>query len=634
MDDNAARSATDHDSLAHETDFASLSRRQFIKGAVMLGTGALVLSAAPFTHARTANPASWLTFDAVAANTSDTVTVPVGFRWHVVVSWGDPLWSIGNTFDHATGGTSVSQTLALGDNNDGMKLFSVGGRTLLAVNNEYVNRSTMFANRESKHPETIDDVRKGKAGHGVSILEVHEQGGAWSVVQDSPYNRRITPDTPMEITGPARGHRLLRTQFDPTGTNTLGTWNNCGCGRTPWGTFLTCEENFDDYFSAGNPENQTENQTGDQTGDQNTLQNSEAFKRYDIDTRESAHKWATIDERFDITKHPHEANRAGYVVEIDPANPTSTPKKRTALGRLKHENAEVTLTKDDRVVVYLGDDDRGEYLYKFVSSGRYLPGAPSNTGLLDAGELYVAKFADDGRGQWLALTPTTTSMASLADICIHTRLAASAVGATTMDRPEWVAVHPSKAQAYCCLTNNKDRGRKPNAGGDPAPLNGPNPRRRNTYGQIVRWIPDGDDHGAVGFRWDLFVMAGNPTVHTDARKGSANVTEHNLFNSPDGLGFDSQGGLWIRTDGKDTNTGDFAGNGNNQMLFADTETGVIKRFLVGPSGCEVTGLCWSPDRETMFVGIQHPNGTFPDGANTLPRSSVIAVQRIDNGPMG
>jgi secreted PhoX family phosphatase len=426
----------------------------------------------------------------------------------------------------------------------------------------------------------------------------------------------------MEITGPARGHPLLQTLFDPTGTNTLGTWNNCGCGRTPWGTFLTCEENFDGCFSASSP------------GAQTRVQNSAPFKRYGIDARGSAYKWAEIEERFDITKHPREPNRAGYVVEIDPGDPTSTPKKRTALGRLKHENAEVTLTKDNRVVVYLGDDEHGEYLYKFVSARRYFVGAPSNSDLLDAGELYVAEFADDGRGQWLALTPTTTGMASLAEICIHTRVAASTVGATTMDRPEWVAVNPSKTQAYCCLTNNKNRGRKPNIGGDQTPLNGPNPRRRNTYGQIVRWIPDEDDHGAVGFRWDLFVLAGNPTVHTDTRKGSANITEHNLFNSPDGLAFDSQGGLWVQTDGKDTNTGDFTGNGNNQMLFADTETGVIKRFLVGPRGCEVTGLCWSPDRKTMFVGIQHPNGTFPDGANTLPRSSVVAVQRVDNGLMG
>lgn len=250
----------------------------------------------------------------------------------------------------------------------------------------------------------------------------------------------------------------------------------------------------------------------------------------------------------------------------------------------------------------------------------------------------MAKFHDDLRGEWLELSPETTGMASQAEICIHTRQAASKVKATTMDRPEWVAANTKKAEVYCCLTNNKNRGKKPNKGGDDTPVGGPNPRAANKYGQIVRWKPDNGDHTASGFGWDLFVMAGNPNVHKDTRKGSANINADNMFNSPDGLKFDHNGILWIQTDGKYSNTGDFEGMGNNQMLAADPETGEIRRFLVGPKQCEITGLTWSADRRTMFVGIQHPgekgDSHFPQGGTSVPRSSVIAIKRNDGSLIG
>ena len=223
---------------------------------------------------------------------------------------------------------------------------------------------------------------------------------------------------------------------------------------------------------------------------------------------------------------------------------------------------------------------------------------------------------------WVHLTPATTGMASKAEICIHTRMAASAVGATTMDRPEWVAANPMKAEAYCCLTNNKNRGVKPNAGGDATPVNGPNPREKNNYGQIVRWAPTDGNHSSAAFEWDLYVMAGNPTVHADAYAGTSNVMADNMFNSPDGLKFDSKGGLWIQTDGNYSNAKDFAGQGNNQMLLGNTATGQIDRFLVGPNQCEVTGLAWSADKKTMFVGIQHPgekgDSNWPEGGDAVP----------------
>ena len=613
-----------NDRHALPTDFEILaeravSRRGFLRGGAAFGGAAFVLGAGGMAATPVRAAAAGLDFTPVAANGLDTVTVPEGYSWHVVARWGDPLWSDGAAFDHATRGTGASQEAAFGDNCDGMALYTHEGRSVLAVNNEYTNLGIAFANRESGKPETDDDVRKCKAAHGVSVVEIGRQDGVWGIVQDSPYNRRITPDTPMEITGPARGHDLMKTAVDPAGTTALGTWNNCGNGRTPWGTYLACEENFNGYFSSSDPD----------------LVLNAAQKRYGIKLEDRGYRWAMTDERFDIAKHPNEPNRAGYVVEIDPLDPASIPKKRTALGRFKHENAEVTLAADGRVVVYLGDDERGEFLYRFVSEGTYAEGG-ENGDLLESGTLSVAKFADDGRGAWIALTPETTGMASQAEICIHTRQAASAVGATTMDRPEWVAANA--ASAYCCLTNNKNRGVKPNAGGDATPVSGPNPRAKNKYGQIVRWTPDGGDHAADTFAWDLYVVAGNPTVHGDARAGSANVTADNMFNSPDGLAFDSQGRLWIQTDGKYSNEGDFAGQGNNMMLVGDPATGAIRRFLVGPRECEVTGITWSADRTTLFVGIQHPgekgDSHFPEGGEAAPRSSVIAIARDDGGVIG
>ncbi len=238
---------------------------------------------------------------------------------------------------------------------------------------------------------------------------------------------------------------------------------------------------------------------------------------------------------------------------------------------------------------------------------------------------------------WLELTSESTGIESQAEICINTRQAASRVGATTMDRPEWVAAHPHKAELYCSLTKNRDRGLESNKGGDDMSINGPNPRAENHYGQILRWRPDNEDHTASNFRWDLFVLAGNPTVHSDEYAGSANINKNNAFNCPDGLSFDQNGRLWIRTDGSDSNQGDFSGMGNNQMLLADPESGEIKRFMVGPRECEITGLTWSPDRKTMFVGIQHPgqrgNSHFPDGGNSVPRSSIVAITRDDRKPI-
>jgi len=631
MNKNDDLSFDEYDELLNpkpdENDFdriveAALTRRGLLKGVLAVGSVATLGSLTAFVPSEAQAATSRFAFDAIDANTLDDITLPPGYSAHVVVRWGDPLWSDGEEFDHATRGSGASQETSFGDNVDGMELYAHGDKTLLVTNNEYCNRSIIWGNREEGKPETDDDIVKGKMAHGLTVVEIAQaDSGEWAIVKDSPFNRRVTPDATMEMTGPATGHALLKTTADPAGTTPLGTWNNCGNGSTPWGTYLACEENFNGYFSAASEDQEI----------------SPEFKRYGISAKDRGYGWAKVDDRFDIGKDPNEPNRHGYVVELDPRNPDSAPKKRSALGRFKHENAELVINNDGRVVVYMGDDERGEFLYRYVSDGVFAPGAETDS-LLEEGKLYVAKFHDTGAGEWLELNPETTGMADMAEITIHTRIAASTVGATTMDRPEWVAANPKAPEVYCALTNNKNRGIKPNAGGDLTPAGGPNPRDENHYGQVVRWRPNGGDHTNNGFAWDLFVMAGNPKVHSDVYGGSDNVSTENMFNSPDGLKFDSNGILWIQTDGNYSNKEDFEGHGNNQMLAGDPVTGEIRRFMVGPNEAEVTGLTWSPDKRTMFVGIQHPgergNSHWPEGGDAVARSAVIAIKRDDGGLVG
>ncbi len=607
-----------------ETDFdrvvdSAMSRRDLFKSVIAFGSVA-ALGNTLMPSLATAAP-NRFAFDAIGTSTDDAIKVPYGYNAHVVVRWGDPLWSSAPEFDHASRGTGASQAKAMGDNNDGMEVYAHGDKTVLICNNEYCNRSVIWGNREGGKATGADDYLKGMNAHGLTAVEIVEKDGQWTIVKDSSYNRRFTPDVAMEITGPAAGHDLMKTAADPAGKEVLGTFNNCGNGSTPWGTYLACEENFNGYFATADQEHKM----------------SPEMKRYGVSPKGRGYGWHEIDPRFDLAKEANEANRHGYVTEVNALDPKSKPKKRTALGRFKHENAEVVVNGDGRIVVYMGDDERGEFLYRYVSNGVYAPGGETDS-LLEDGKLYVAKFSDSGGGIWLELTPKSTGMASMAEICIHTRIAASAVGATTMDRPEWVSANPKAAEIYCCLTNNKNRGKKTNAGGDETPVGGPNPREANKYGQIVRWRPSNADHTSDTFEWDLYVLAGNPSVHKDIRGGSKNVNEGNMFNSPDGLKFDSNGLLWIQTDGNYSNEKDFAGQGNNQMLAGDPATGEIRRFLTGPKQCEITGLTWSPDRRTMFVGVQHPGergeGHWPDGGELTPRSAIIAVRRDDGGLVG
>ncbi|MTI43111.1 hypothetical protein JM93_00084 [Roseibium hamelinense] len=602
---------------------SAISRRGFLSGVLAFGSGAAVMGTGLLKSTTAlAQQTSRFAFDQLPIQTDGTVHVPAGYKWDVLVRWGDPLFSDAPEFNAETGHPTEGSDRIFGENTDGMELFNVGGREILVVNSEYPNPKINLPAGQEGQPASADDVVLLQNIQGVSVMEIAEGENGWEVVVDSPYNRRIHHRTPMKIDGPAAGHDLLKTAADSTGTESLGTFNNCGSGRTPWGTYLTCEENFNGYFGA----------TAEVSADEAVM---DGFKRYGVktDVEPGRYNYHGFDERFDISKNPNEPHRAGYIVEIDPANPDSTPVKHTALGRFKHENAATALTPEGRLVVYMGDDERGEFMYKWVSRDIYVPGGDTST-LMRDGQLFAARFNDDLTGSWVALTPTATGM-SEAEIAIFTRMAASKVGATTMDRPEWIAVNPTAVEAYCCLTNNKNRGVKANAGGDDTSVNGPNPREANNYGQIVRWRPHGDDHGKATFDWDLYVMAGNPTVHGDsAYGGSANINEGNLFNSPDGMQIDTTGLIWIQTDGNDKNEGDFAGMGNNQMLAGDPATGEIRRFLTGPKGSEVTGLTWSSDKRTMFVGIQHPGKPFPDGEGSLPRSAIVAVKRDDNAKVG
>ncbi|AHL36327.1 transcriptional initiation protein Tat [Pseudomonas brassicacearum] len=615
-----------------------LSRRGFISAGALCGAamflGGNLLSRSALAAAVSEGNSKLLGFDSIAAATTDTLTLPPGYKSSVLISWGQPLQKNAPAFDPSGNGTARAQEVQFGDNNDGMSLFPFpddNDRALMAINNEYTNYRYLFAH--GGQPQSAEDVHKAQASEGVSVIEVRRQGGQWQFVQASRYNRRIHGNTPIHLSGPAAGHALLKTAADKSGKNVLGTFQNCANGMTPWGTYLTCEENFTDCFGSSKAD----------------LQFDAAQKRYGATVTSNKIDWHLHDPRFDLAKNPNELNRHGWVVEIDPFDPQSTPVKRTALGRFKHENAALAQTHDGHAVVYMGDDERGEFIYKFVSRDRINHrNAKANRDLLDHGTLYVARFdAGDsnpdhpkGKGQWIELThgknglDTSSGFADQAEVLIHARLAASVVGATRMDRPEWIVVSPKDGQVYCTLTNNAKRGE------DGQPVGGPNPRAKNVYGQILRWRTDRDDHASKTFDWDLFVVAGNPTVHAGTPKaGSSNVNAQNMFNSPDGLGFDKAGRLWILTDGDVSNTGDFAGMGNNQMLCADPDSGEIRRFMVGPVGCEVTGISFAPDFKSLFVGIQHPgeNGgsTFPEHLpNGKPRSSVMVITREDGGVIG
>jgi hypothetical protein len=604
---------------------------------------------------------------------ADKVTVPAGYSARVLMSWGDSLtaaahWDTTGAMDEAT------QMRTFGAHNDGMHFFPFpasgksAGRGLLVVNHEYCDPglvcNTMTYGTDTITPEMVN---AQLAAHGVSVAEVEKKNGGWSAKRPSGFNRRITGKTPCKLSGPAAGHPMMQTAADPAGMTVLGTLNNCAHGYTPWGTYLTCEENFNGYF-------------GSKTGFSPTSHE----RRYGLSANGFGYRWHMADDRFDLNVERNEPNRFGWVVEIDPWNPNSTPVKRTALGRFKHESAMVVVGDDNTVSVYMGDDERNEYLYKFVCAKKLNPRNPAaNRDLLDSGTLYVARFNADGSGVWLplvwnqnGLTPEN-GFASQAEVVIKCRQAADRVGATMMDRPEWIAAHPSTREVYMTLTNNSRRGNTPvssnnvdgttTAASANPPVDAANPRPDNDYGHIIRWRENLGNVAASGFEWDIFVQCGDKATtkvlggsYTPGEFGGQTVgyqgnIDGDDYGAPDGLWFDQDGRLWIQTDQAGNAQGDWANIGGNVMMCADPATGETRRFLTSPPHCEVTGVITTPDGRTMFVGIQHPgedwtgshtaNSSWPDnGANgpttftgssvSKPRSSVIVITKDDGGAIG
>ncbi|MDB5732462.1 MAG: Tat pathway signal protein [Variovorax sp.] len=618
----------------------TFARRELLKtGAAAAVVALLGEGCAPIAAGAATLPG----FASVPASLADAVVLPPGYEHEVLYPWGTPTGIAGAMPAWAPDGANSAEDQAAqaGMHHDGMHFFPVEGRpdrALLVMNHEYTDEQLLHA--DGIREWTAAKVRKSLHAMGVSVIEIERTaGGGWRQVMPSPWARRIHGATPMRIAGPAAGSTWLRTVADPAGNAMLGTFANCAMGATPWGTYLTCEENFHGYF--GGPK-------------EAARQASPAQGRYGTVPGSQWAEYWRFDERFDLTRHPNEPHRFGWVVEIDPFDPASTPVKRTALGRKAQESATCTLTRDGRVAVYMGDDTRFEYIYKFVSRDRMRPGRDAaarsaNRELLDHGTLYVARYDEGGRGAWLELAhgqngiDAASGFADPAQVLVHARLAADVAGGTKMDRPEWIAVHPQSGEVYVTLTNNSQRGEP----GKPA-LDAANPRANNLFGGILRWREDGGDAAATGFDWDHFALAGNP------RAPGAGVrypgADADAFGSPDGLHFDSGGLLWIQTDvgGSLIGTGPYAALGNNQMLCANPATGRIRRFLTGPNGCEITGCVVTPDRRTLFVNIQHPgerreaggdtpNSAWPDGTvpgSARPRSATLVVRRRDGGIVG
>src|SRR5262245_16024394 len=478
----------------HAVVEATLSRRDVLRGG--LGAAALAILGGPGA-ARLAGASPPFTFKSVPLSTADTVTVPDGYTVDVLYAWGDPI-SEGPAFRPDASNSAAEQEQQAGMHHDGLHYFPLpqgadsSTRGLLAVNHEYTDDGLLHPG--GMESWTAEKVAKSQAAHGVAIVEVALRNDHWAVARPSPFARRITARTPIGFTGPAAGHALLRTAADPDGRTVLGTVNNCAHGATPWGTYLTCEENFTFYFV-----NPTEDAAGVSADEKARILRGQ--KRYGITTTGLGYRWHEHDQRFDAARHPNEPNRFGWVVEIDPYDRTHRPVKHTALGRFKHEGAVVTLASNKRVVVYMGDDERFEYIYKFVSKSVFRPDdRAANLRLLEEGTLWVARFGPNGAGEWLELThgqnglDAAAGFTSQADVLVHARAAADRAGATKMDRPEWIAVHPKTGEVYCTLTNNSQRGGE----GRPA-VDDANPRANNVYGHIVRWREQGADAAAARF---------------------------------------------------------------------------------------------------------------------------------------
>ncbi|MFC9795041.1 PhoX family protein [Streptomyces sp. NPDC127584] len=637
-----------------------LSRRSALRAAAVVTVasaagGAVTLGAAPeavagpeaYGHGHghghgKADGARGLRFTPVAPNTADKVTVPSGYAQNVVIRWGEPILRGAPAFDSEKQ-SARAQAGQFGYNNDFLSLLPLRGehdRQVLVANHEYTDEVLMFRDYDAADP-TREQVEIAWAAHGLSVVVVQEERrtGRLTPVSRHHLNRRLHTTSRFELTGPAAGSDLLKTSADPRGRIVLGTLNNCAGGTTPWGTTLHGEENFNQYFANGS---------------------SVTDKRYGVGTGATERKWERFDKRFDLKQEPNEVHRQGWVVELDPYDPESTPKKRTALGRFKHEAAQPRLTADGRPVVYMGDDERFDYFYKFVSSRRMKKGdsraaRAHNLTLLDEGTLYVAKLTGDspaaeidgtgkhpsdgefdGSGVWIPLATGNVSHVpgmTAEEVYVFTRLAGDKVGATKMDRPEDVEPSPRTGRVYVALTNNTDRGKPGKAAADEA-----NPRNLNKHGQILELAENWDDPSSDGFAWRLFLVAGDPNDPATYFAGYPKEKVSQI-SCPDNVAFDPHGNLWISTDG--------AQLGSHDGLFGvatqGERRGELKQFLTVPRGAETCGPLIQDRR--VLVAVQHPGeidgasvenpkSEWPDGPGKIVRPSVVAVWRTDGRDIG
>ena len=632
---------------------AEMGRRTVLRGGV-LGAGAFLASSTFLPAAQalaedaggqhlggfSSGARGMISFKAIGTNSLDDVTVPEGYTAQPLIPWGEPIVPSGPAFKPDASNSAADQAKQLGMGHDGIAYFplrplrgnlgkasSIG---LLALNHEYTLGEQLFPGGLARNEEgeitapwDAENTLKEQNAHGVSVVEVRRTKSnykEWETVE-SAFARRITPNTPMTFSGPVAGHRLVKTEADPDGTTPVGTPNNCGNGVTPWGTYITCEENFNGYFWE-----ETEGEAAGISEEQAAMN-----ERYGVGGRGFGYWWATTDERFRADLNPQEPNRFGWMVEIDPRDPDSTPIKHTALGRFKHEGAAFGIAKNGAVVCYMGDDERFDYLYKFVSAKPWKSEIMKNRNPLSEGTLYVAKFEEGAVGEWLPLVqghgPLTAEngFADQGDVLVKARMAADLLGATEMDRPEWTAVHPETGEMFVTCTNNSRR----------TEANVANLRIENTTGHIIRLKDSGNDAGSASLSWDIYLLAGAG----DGTDGST-IDAEDTFGSPDGLVIDRRGTMWIQTDGSQPD------GSNNQMLACDLTTGEIRRFLVGPVDCEVTGVAFTPDLSTMFVNIQHPGdsgpadnptetSTWPEGEGAArPRPATVAIRRADGQMIG
>ena len=631
-----------------------VSRRQVLVSGTALALANALMGCGRSASAPSARESG---FTPIAGSRADAIELAPGYRVNLVVRWGDTLFSDTESLDDVTlasggllaPGAGERQARQFGYNCDGLGLFELAPDRLVAcVNHEFPTPSLMFPGWRSalqsrnadrfavSYPESVAVMQ---AAVGVSVLELeHDADSGWHPVVDSPYNRRLTAHTPIDIAGPARDHRLV-------GDSCFGTLGNCAAGVTPWGTYLTAEENIQDYFSGTD-------------GKRFDADASGIHERFGLRRRSSLYRWEHVDARFALDHAPSEPFKFGWIVEIDPLDATYSVKKRTALGRFKHEAATVTVTRDGRAAVYLGDDEAFEYLYKFVSTAAIdHTDRTANRGLLDEGVLHVARLDESGLGEWLPLVwsesgvlSPRTGFTSQADVVLNCRRAADLLGATPLDRPEDVAIDPLTGRVYLACTQNAGRGDPalplaPHSGA-PNRVDAANPRVGNRYGHILELTEREGDAGALQFRWEPLLVAGQPSAKTLKSTlgplasdevyfgGIESSVGLSGFGCPDNLTFDDRGNLWIVTDGEQplgTNNGCFV------CPTSGPQRGAVKQFMSGPIDAEICGCEITRDQRTLFLNVQHPGSTgsiesptshWPDGDDTVARPSMVAIQPL------